>query len=393
MEEFIKDEKVNYGKDGKREEYTTRVNKALFNGFESILKIITSCKELYIERKGKNEIFELLNMNKEILNQMNKFNLNLKLYSKELLTLQEIIEIINGLIIDDKFTTDKIEEIIKYFSESEENNLVENFEKFSNYLEKIFEKNKSFYKIISIVFKNEFVKNNSDDEFKKKIIQIIISKNEYILNCNQLLKIILDFEIRPIMIKDNWKTILDDQNILQIINNNCNNEFLEQIILNIYDFLFMLYFTKTRSTLNEYIKSKTNDDEIKLYDKLVKAIKNKDKNDDTGIVFDLSFTMFGDCLSFLEHINDYEGKNTNLVKLYSISYIKAYLNQVVKFSLDEKDLQRMGSIKDIIKLISDKNTGLINVIKIYIIKLIFNSKKVKKSYNEFEKIDTKKLIL
>ena len=391
MEEFIKDEKVNYGKDGKREEYTTRVNKALFNGFESILKIITSCKELYIERKGKNEIFELLNMNKEILNQMNKFNLNLKLYSKELLTLQEIIEIINGLIIDDKFTTDKIEEIIKYFSESEENNLVENFENFSNYLEKIFEKNKSFYKIISIVFKNEFVKNNSDDEFKKKIIQIIISKNEYILNCNQLLKIILDFEIRPIMIKDNWKTILDDQNILQIINNNCNNEFLEQIILNIYDFLFMLYFTKTRSTLNEYIKSKTNDDEIKLYDKLVKAIKNKDKNDDTGIVFDLSFTMFGDCLSFLEHINDYEGKNTNLVKLYSISYIKAYLNQLVKFSLDEKDSQRMGSIKNIIKLISDKNTGLINVIKIYIIKLFFNSKKVKKNYNEFEKIDTKNL--
>ena len=51
----------------------------------------------------------------------------------------------------------------------------------------------------------------------------------------------------------------------------------------------------------------------------------------------------------------------------------------------------MGSIKDIIKLISDKNTGLINVIKIYIIKLIFNSKKVKKSYNEFEKIDTKRL--
>ena len=128
-----------------------------------------------------------------------------------------------------------------------------------------------------------------------------------------------------------------------------------------------------------------------MYDKLVKAIKNKDKNDDTGIIFDLSFTMFGDCLSFLEHINDYEGKNTNLVKLYSISYIKAYLNQLVKFSLDEKDSQRMGSIKNIIKLISDKNTGLSNVIKIYIIKLFFNSKKVEKNYNEFEKIDTKNL--
>ena len=62
MEDFIKDKKVNYRRDEKCKEYTTRVNRALFNGFESILKIITSCKELYIERKGKNEIFELLNL-------------------------------------------------------------------------------------------------------------------------------------------------------------------------------------------------------------------------------------------------------------------------------------------------------------------------------------------
>ena len=204
MEELIKDGKVNYGEDENRQEYiTSKVNKALFNSFESILKIITSCKELFTERKGKNEILELLIILKEIFYQMNKFNMNLKLYSKELLSLQEIIEIINGLIINDNYTSDKLDEIIKYFSESKENNLIENFEKFFYYLEKIFEKNESFYKMISIVFKNEFVKNNSDDEFKKKIIQIIISKNEYILNSNQLLKIILDFDIRPSKIRDN----------------------------------------------------------------------------------------------------------------------------------------------------------------------------------------------
>ena len=391
MAEFIKDGKIIYGKHEKCQEYTKRVNKSLFNGFESVLKIITSCKELYIERKGKKEILELLNMNKEILNQMNKFNLNLKLYSKELLTLQEIIEIINGLIIDDKLSIDKLEEIIKYFSESEENNLVENFENFYNYLKKIFEKNKSFYRIISIVFKNEFVKNNSDDEFKKKIIEIIVDENEYILNCNQLLKIILDFEIIPSKIKDNWKNILEDQNILKKINDSCDNEFLEQIIFNIYDFLFMQYFTKTRNLLNEYIKSKTNEDDVKLYIKLVNAIKNKDKNDDTGIIFDLSFEMFGDCVRFLDDINHNEGKNTDLVKLYSISYIKAYLNQLVKFSLDEKALQRMGTIDDIIKLINGKNNGLRKVIKIYIIKLFFNSKKVQRSYNEMNKIDFRRL--
>ena len=87
-------------------------------------------------------------MKKEILSQMNKFNLNLKLFSKELLTLQEIIEIINGLNKLNKYSSDNLKTIIKYFSESNLNdNLVESFETFFNYLENIFDKNDSYYKI------------------------------------------------------------------------------------------------------------------------------------------------------------------------------------------------------------------------------------------------------
>ena len=68
------------------------------------------------------------------------------------------------------------------------------------------------------------------------------------------MKIILEFDTSPDKIGNNLDTILKDQNILQIINNNCNNEFLEQNILNIYDFLFMKYFTKTRNIIEGYIK-------------------------------------------------------------------------------------------------------------------------------------------
>ena len=167
------------------------------------------------------------------------------------------------------------------------------------------------------------------------------------------MKIILDFDIRPSKIKDNLNTILEDKNLLQIINNNCNNEFLEQIIFNIYDFLFMQYFTKTRNILEGYIKSKTNEEDTQLFEKLVNAIKKKDKDDNTGIIFNLSFDLFGICVNFLDELNHGEGKNINLAKLYSISYIKAYLNQLVKFSSNEKSLQRMGSIEKIIKLIKE----------------------------------------
>ena len=385
MEKTLKEGLINYGDNEKCQEYTSVVNKALFNGFEAILKIITSSIELYTKREKKEEIDKLLNMNKEILNQMNKFNLNLKLFSKEILTLQEIIEIIDLLNINGKCTKENLETIIKYFSEDlDENNLVENFDKFNKYLEQIFDKNNSYYKLISIVFKNEFAKNNNNIDFKNKITAIITSKNEYILSNSQLLKIILEFDTSPDKIGNNLDTILKDQNILQIINNNCNNEFLEQNILNIYDFLFMKYFTKTRNIIEGYIKSRTNDEIVEKYKKLSEALKKKDKKDnydDTGMVFGLSLDIFGECVKFLDNLSNNNDKNNNLAKLYCISYIKAYLNQLVNFSL--YNFQNIGNIQEIINIITEKENNFRKVMKIYVIKLFFNSDTVKKDYQVF----------
>ena len=51
--------------------------------------------------------------------------------------------------------------------------------------------------------------------------------------------------------KDNFKDILEEPNLLPIINNKCNNEYLEQCIFNVYDFLFTQYFTKTKGNLTK----------------------------------------------------------------------------------------------------------------------------------------------
>ena len=384
MEGFVKDDIIIYEINEKCPEYTSIVNKALFNGFESILKVINSSKELYLNLKDNSKI---INMKKEILSQMNKFNLNLKLFSKELLTLQEIIEIINGLNKLNKCSSDNLVTIIKYYSGYNLNdNLVESFETFFNYLENIFDKNDSYYKIISIVFKNEFIKNNNNNDFKRKIVEIIINKNEYILCCYKLLYIILDFDIKPSKMKDNFKDILEEPNLLPIINNKCNNEYLEQCIFNVYDFLFTQYFTKTKGNLTK----KFNEDDANLLKKLSQSIKNKkDKDDNTGIIFDLSFDIFGKCVRFLDEIDENNGQNNNLGKLYSISYIKAYLNQLVKFSLDDKTRNQMGAINIIINLIMERNNNIRKLIKIYIIKLIYNSNE--KNYNQLNKINFKSM--
>ena len=214
----------------------------------------------------------------------------------------------------------------------------------------------------------------------------MIDKNEYILCCYKLLYIILDFDIKPSKIRDNFKDILDEPNLLPIINNKCNNEFLEQSILNVYDCLFMQYFTKTKENLSK----KCNDEDVYLLPKLTQAIKNK-KDDDTGIIFDLSFDIFVECFRFLDKIDENNGKNNNLGKLFSISYIKAYLNQLVKFNLDDKTRNQMRSIKDIINLLTEENNNIRKLIKIYIIKLIYNSNK--KNYDELNKINFKSMEL
>ena len=104
IEHFVYNDLLQYERSDRCKDYTSIVNKAIFLGFESLLKIITSKKELYLGLIGKNNFSIFLEMCKEILNQVRIFDINLKLYSKELLSLQEILEIIDCLNTNKKCT-------------------------------------------------------------------------------------------------------------------------------------------------------------------------------------------------------------------------------------------------------------------------------------------------
>ena len=223
IEDIVNDKKVVYEKSDRCKEYTVMVNEALFYGFESILKIITSNKDLYIKLNDKKELSKFIDINREILNQVNKFNINLKLYSKELLSLQEIIVIINYLIENNICTKKNLESILIYFKGEED--AIESFNKLCSNLENIFNKEKSFYKLSSIVFKNEYLKHSDSEEFKKKIIEKITSNKEYIFNNYQLFKIILDFDLK---IKIYYKLL-----IILAIRNGLNNIFLIFMIISL----------------------------------------------------------------------------------------------------------------------------------------------------------------
>ena len=199
IKKIIEDNKIKYETSERCQEHTLKVNKALFYGFESILKIITSNKDLYIKLLKDNNISRFINNCKEIFNQVNKFNNILKLNSKEILSLQEIIALIslyifsNILIISisnydgpgikkNIITSENLNTILNYYSEKTQNEPeIQNiFEQFFNDLKKIFEnnKNQNYYKLISIVFKNEFMKYFDNNEFKKKVMEIIITDTD-----------------------------------------------------------------------------------------------------------------------------------------------------------------------------------------------------------------------
>ena len=369
IEGFVNNDLLIYENSERCKEYTSKVNKALFLGFESLLKIITSNVNLYLGLTDKNKFSKFIDMNKEILNQVNKFNINLKLYLKELLSLQEILGIIDCLNANGKCAEKNLKNILSYFSKTGDDDKAENFDQLYASLEEILGKDKSYYKLTSLIFKNEFNKNNNDENFKKKITEIITSNNEYILNNYQLLKIILDFDYSPSQIKDNLVKIKDDENLLKIINNNCNKEYLEQSIFNAYDYLLYLYFTKTSTNIKALAKSKKITEDVKLFEKLSTS------KSDTGIVFELSLKIFGDCLKFLDEPDYKKDKNIDLAKLFSISYIKSYLGHLVNFSMTKE--QELGGIEEIIKIINGRDNAFRKVVKIYIIKLFYNSKDTK----------------
>ena len=379
MKEIIEDEKVSYDCFERSEEYTSYVNKALFLGFESLLKIITSDVKIYLNISTREDFDKFINVLKNIYLQVNKFYTNLKIYSNEILNLNEIILILDCLNANKIYTRVNLVKLLKYYS-SEIN--IEIFEEFHINLKMILSKYETYYKITSVIFKNEFIKFHYKKDIKIKIIEIIASNSNYIYHNCQLLKKFLNFNIKPCEIGENLSRILNDC-LLGKINNYSINELLEKNIFDIYSFLFMNYFAKTPSILKNYIENKTNEKDISKYPKLVQNLNNENEYN-INILFDLSFDIFKDCLNFLYKLNDLREGNYNLAKLYSISYISVYLSKLVNISLNQKKI--ISLIEDIFKLIKDDKNKLNQTIIVYIIKLFYNSTIVNRNFDKLFEI-------
>ena len=123
-------------------EASSIVNEPLFLGMEAILRVITSNENIYQAfKENTDEFTELMNVNKEILQQALKLENSLHLFSKEVFSLHEILEI-NDCFYLNKVEVINISKVIKFFKEETNNiisnnitNLIKNFEELFKFLQ------------------------------------------------------------------------------------------------------------------------------------------------------------------------------------------------------------------------------------------------------------------
>ena len=388
IETIIKEKQIKYEISKRNPEYTSIINEIFFLSLDSILRVITSKEEIY--DLPSQDFFELINTNKEILQDALQLEVTLNIFSQEVFSLQEILKIIDALNevpIPPEVKIKNIKKVIQFFAietacnnEKRQKKLIENFNKFYLFLIDIFGKdnknnNFNFYKLLGSLFLNEYIK-ITFPSFREFLLEKILENNKLINNNSEIIKIILEntIDVSPLEMSNNLDLIKEENSHLFQKINNFKSKFLDEVIMNILEGKITVYF--------ESIKDLQLEQKKENYIKYYKDNKNNKIENETGIIFDLSLEIFKQTIKFLDSISDSNDnnktkENIHLCKLYSIVYIKMYLSKLVYF-IKEK-LNQLGNINEIMLIIQGiKNRHFGNVIKIYILKLIYSY------YNNFE---------
>ena len=378
IEEVIKKKEIKYEISKRNPEYTSIVNEVFFLSLDSILRIITCNNEIYDKPIG--ELFELINVEKEILQNSLQLENNLNIRSKEVFSLQQILKLVDSFYLNKLNSKNNFEPIFLYFrkqiiynNEKLQRKLCDNFKEFYGFLteklEKLNNNNFNFYKVLSFIFLNEYIK-ITYEPFRELLIEKILENNDFIKNSSQIFKIILENIINafPSSMISNFDYIKKEKSELVKKINNTKNLFLDEVIMNIIEGKISIYF--------EYIPTLDPKTTEKSYPKYYKDNTSGIKNE-TGIVFDNSLNIFEQTINFLDSISnqvsiDEDKENIHLCKLYSIVYVKMYLSKTVYFIKEKYELMG-GDIKKIINVIQEiKNKEFAKVIKIYVFKLFYS---------------------
>ena len=344
------------------------ITETLSFSIHSILKILLSNKSFFNNIDDNNsKLIEIIDCYKEVLQDISQIKNNININSREFYSLKEIVEILNSYYINKVNNKKNCNNILKFFSKQAEyiNNkkLNAKFDKFFGRLFKNIGKDKKFPKIINIILENEFKKIEIDD-YQENLVKKMVSNESFKYESSNLIKLIFDKIIKYDFknIENNFLNIkknIKNNNIYEIINNNCNNSILEEVILSYFEAKISLYFN---------LIPKIEEKELKMNFPKYYNIKIKDKSD-CGILLDQPLILFQKEVNNLNTCFDKQ-KNLCLCKLYSIAFIKIYLNKVAFFI--KKSNQELSNLDSIFIFNIIDNENLKKAVICYLLKQSFN---------------------
>ena len=390
--EIISKKEIKYEINENVPKSTREVNESFFIIYESLLKCIFNNSDKY--KQIKDEIFyEFLDSIKKISKVAIQIYYKLYLPSKEIYTLQILINIISTYdSLKNKKNIKNIQEIfieiINKIINDNTNIIDKNYKGLEdNYiflqvlLDDLIDKTNN-EKEYSLLLNNLFIyrfNKSFDKEYRKKISIIFFSdisdsQLKYILPILKKLlpevepKNIIDEEYTEQECLDNFMNNfinVDNDNLeLYKIINEKHNDILDLNILYYFECECHLYFEKItkKRKLNEINNNKV----------------NKFMND---ILLKLSFKYFQKAMSYYLGLNNFDINANKLGIIYCIAYIKNYLKKLADFITYNKNKNILNFGEIINELLQNNNKKKIFSLKIFLFKSLFINENL--NYLEF----------
>ena len=111
-------------------------------------------------------------------------------------------------------------------------------------MEDLIGKDESFPKVISLIIKNEYNKSSFNKFDNYALLKIMMSKNEFVYNCDSIIKLIFKFSKfsnMPEYMEENLKILQKNENELEVLNSS-KMDFLEEIIISFFEYKILAFF-------------------------------------------------------------------------------------------------------------------------------------------------------
>ena len=380
IESIIDKKEIEYEKSKRSPPHTEEINSPFFLILESLLRIIITDYDIYKSLRPE-KFYDFINSLKEINQNALRIFDELFIYSKEVFSIKEFLEIEEKLNNVNKSNLDNILSILKILSDqnmftnilinddTKYEDLCKNIQALYDFLHINLGETEDFPKLILNIFVDE-IKKIENDNYRQKLVEIILSNPDLISISYPFMSIILKglIDISPKLISHNLEKIQRNNNSYLEPISAAENDALNEIILSGFENQLNIYFESITQLLDEDLKE--------YFSKYFESYDNG-KNNPTLILFDKSLEVFKKCLNFLEMLynNKMEKKNENInneliCKLYCIAFVKIYLFKSVYFN--HYNNQEFLGFDEIVKAIEgNAKNNFRRMVKIYVFKIFF----------------------